>query len=62
MQRCAMACVVTVGLAGFAAGATPAEWLKPDGRSPEWVAATAKCRELLGKVGRDYLIHILYGL
>jgi len=40
--------VVLLGVAH--AAELPADWLKPDGRSAEWVKATATCRELLGKV------------
>jgi len=50
--------ILALALSGFAADrpalpTSPAAWLSPDGRSAEWIAATAPCRELLAKVGFD---------
>lgn len=50
--------VFVLTLSGFAADrpshpTSPEEWLSPDGRSAEWIAAIAACRELLAKVDFD---------
>jgi len=43
--------LVLAGLAG--AAETPAAWLPTEGKSEDWLKATAKCRELLGKLKLD---------
>jgi predicted esterase len=54
MRTCTLCLAMILALSGRGSAAgTPAGLLKAEGRSAEWVKATAKCRELLGKIKLD---------